>query len=344
MCRKIFIFSVLIALITGCNTTYYFSEFIQPSQTYIPSKIYAVGVLNRGATPDMTTSIYVNGTVFDQVKGFPHQASEKTLEALKKELDPLGRFKLIDIPWEGNMRSDGKFMEEALTAEEVDSLCNAFQVAGIVALEGAEMTIRTQGDVQVITVNDQMGVPIRVPEFSSNQEVSYTVVWRFYDGYKLKHIDTYQETYQGYFNRVAYTEAEASEIHTKEIPIMDVVLDAAYDYSKRISPYWKEGYRLYYSSGSLELENISLNLQYTGDWTKAAENWKKLTDSPNEKIKRFALFNMAVASEMLGSPKVAKDWLLKSMEIKSTKKATKYLETIERQIIIYEVVDRQLGI
>lgn len=345
MHKKIVIFSLFALFVfAGCNTTYYYSEFIKPSQTYIPAKIYVVGVLNRGATAQMTTPIYVNGVAFDHIKEIPKRAGDKTIDALKKELAGLGRFQLVDIPWEGEMRNARKFMEDGLTKEEVDSLCNVYEVAGIIALEGVEMTIRTQGDVSVITVNDEMGMPVRIPEFSNRQEVSYTAAWRFYDGYSLTGIDTYQETYQRIFNTVAYTEAEASQINPQNMPIMDVVKEAAYDYSKRISPYWEPGYRLYYGAGSPEMYYISQNLQYDGDWTKAAEEWKKLTLSSDDKIRRMAMFNMAVASEMLGSPRVAKDWLTKSIEFKSTKHSKKYLETLERQIVVYEVVDKQLGI
>ena len=189
-----------------------------------------------------------------------------------------------------------------------------------------------------------MGMPVRVPEFSNRQEVTYTAAWRFYDGYSLKNIDNYQETYQRIFNRVAYTEAEASQINTRDMPIMDVAKDAAHDYLKRVSPYWKPGHRLYYNGGSSDLYYISQDLQYTGDWKKAAEEWKKLTLSSDERVRRYAMYNMAVASEMLGSPSVAKDWLTRSMEIKADKKSKKYLETLERQIVVYDVVDRQLGI
>lgn len=331
-------------VLTGCNTTYYYSEFIQPSQTYIPAKIYAVGVLNRGASPEMTTPIYTDGVLYEYIKGIPQKAGDKTIDALKKDMDVLQRFKLIDIPWKGDMRDPRKFSEEPLTSAEIDSLCDAYQVGGIVALEGVDMTIRTQGDVNVITVNDELGMPMRIPEFSNRQEVSFTVAWRFYDGYSLSAIDTYQETYQRIFNRVAYTPTEAGQINPQEMQLMDVALEAARDYYERVSPYWKEGFRLYYRGGSTELYNISQNLEYNDDWKEAAAAWLTLTRSDDEKVKRFAMFNMAVASEMLGSPKVAKEWLLKSMDIKKTKNTEKYLETINRQIVVYDVVDKQLGI
>ena len=331
-------------VLTGCNTTYYYSEFIQPSEVYVPSKIYAVGVLNRGASSQMATTIYTDGVPFEYIKGIPKKASAKTIEALKKDLEGLGRFKIVDIPWERELRDQRKFLEDPLSAKEIDSLCENYKVAGIIALEGVDLTIRTDGDVNVVTVNDEMGMPMRVPEFSSRQEASFTAAWRFYDGYSLSAIDTYQETYQRFFNRVAYNPDDAARVDADDMQLIDVVREASYDYYKRVSPHWVDGFRLYYKGGTAEMYTISENLQYTGNWEQAAAGWLKLTTHDDYKIRQFATFNMAVASEMMGRPKVAKEWLLKSIEIKSTKNTEKYLETLNRQIVVYEVVDQQLGI
>lgn len=342
---KLFInVGILLLVLAGCSTTYYYSEFIQPSRTYIPAKIYAVGVLDRGASAQMATPIYTDGVPFEYIKGIPQKASAKTIEALKKEMEDLGRFKLIDIPWERELRDQRKFQEEPLTAAEIDSLCEKFQVAGIIALEGVELTIRTQGEVNVVATNDEFGNPVRIPEFTNRQEASYTAAWRFYDGYSLSAIDSYQETYQRDFNRVAYSAGDAAQIDAQNLQLMDVVKEAAEDYYRRVSPHWVEGFRAYYRGGSEEMNRISYNLEYNRNWEEAAANWLKLTESNDLKIKQYSTFNMAVASEMLGRPKVAKEWLLKSMEVKKTKKAEEYLETINRQIVIYEVVDKQLGL
>ncbi|NEN24450.1 hypothetical protein G3O08_13140 [Cryomorpha ignava] len=342
---KLFInVGILVLVLAGCSTSYYYSEFIQPSKAYIPTKIYAVGVLNRGASAKMASTIYTDGVPFEYIKGIPKKASAKTIEALKKELEDLGRFKLIDIPWERELRDQRKFVEDPLTEEEIDSLCENYKVAGIIALEGVELTIRTQGEVNVVSVNDDLGNPVRVPEFTNRQEASYTAAWRFYDGYSLKAIDTYQQTYQRDFNRVAYSAGDAAQVDAQNLQLMDVVKEAAEDYYKRVSPHWVEGFRVYYRGGSEEMYGISYDLEYNRNWEQAAAKWVKLTESKDLKIKQFSTFNMAVASEMLGRPKVAKEWLLKSIEIQNTNKAEDYLETLNRQIVIYEVVDRQLGL
>ena len=231
-----------------------------------------------------------------------------------------------------------------MTKEQIDSICDANKVDGIVSLEGVDLSIRTDGDVNVVSAIDQNGMAIRVPEFSSNQEVSYTVAWRFYDGLQLKPIDLYQETYQMQFNRVAYDPEEASKINPDEMQIMDVAKQAAADYQNRISPHFESGYRLYYRGNTVALGNISRNLEASGDWKAAAAEWTKLINSEDENEKYYANYNMAVASEMLGRPRVAKEWLEKAIAVKDRKQALRYLDTIKKQILIYDVVNQQLGL
>jgi hypothetical protein len=53
---------------------------------------------------------------------------------------------------------------------------------------------------------------------------------------------------------------------------------------------------------------------------------------------------MALASEILGQPRVAKEWIVKAKLIDPTRKTIKYEEIIDQQILVYAVVNSQLGI
>lgn len=331
-------------LLTGCSSTFYYADFIKPSEVYIPSKIYAVGLLNRGASPDLAAAIYTQGIPYQYIKQLPLRVSQKTMDRLKTNVEKLNRFKTVPIEWDAPLRDVRDFMEQPLTADQIDSLCDAYQVDGIIALEGVDLTIRTDGEVNVVSVSDDAGMPVRVPEFTSNRQVDYTVAWRFYDGLKLESIDFYQESYERYFYQVAYDPNEASELDPDQMELFDIAIEAARDYQKRISPHWDPGYRLYYRGNTEELREISKQLEYNRDWGAAASEWVKLTKAENEKVKYFASYNMAVASEMLGRPRVAKEWLDKAGAIKSTNQVERYRATIREQILIYDVVDRQLGL
>lgn len=335
---------VSVVLMSGCHTAYYYSEFIKPSNVYVPAEVYRVGLIDRSASVESTVPIYIGGVPYSYMKEVPKRTSEKTLELLTKRVEDIGRYKIVPIPYDYTELDSRKFPSPMLPARVVDSLATAYDVDGLISLDGNEMVIRTRGDVDVVTVSDDMGVPIRVPEFTKESHVSLSVFWRIYDARTPRVLDEYQQSYQRVFNRVAYSENEINEMRPEDMRLIDVAGEAAADYYDRISPHWVGAYRTYYRSGSSELTEIGNIIEYQGDWEKAAERWKALTQKGDDATRYKAMYNMAVASEMLGQPRVAKEWIEKAIELKSTGMARKYLETIKEQILIYDVVNRQLGL
>ncbi len=334
----------LVFLTGGCRTSYYYAEFIKPSKVYVPSEVYRVGVIDRSASPETTVPIYIGGVPYSYMKEIPKRTSEKTLEFLTKRVEDIGRYKIVSIPWDYNEVENRKFPAPLLPSHVVDSLAKEYDVDGLISLDGNEMVIRTRGDVDVVTVSDDMGVPIRVPEFTKESRVSFSVFWRLYDARTPKVLDEYQQSYERMFTRVAYSENEINEMRPEDMRLMDVAGAAAADYYDRVSPHWAEAYRTYYRSGSSKLTEIGNIIEYEGDWEKAAEKWKALAQTADDGVKYKAMYNMAVASEMLGQPRVAKEWIEKALKVKSTAMGRKYLETIKEQILIYDVVNRQLGL
>jgi hypothetical protein len=337
-------FAGSIVLLWGCNTTFHYAEFITPSEVFIPSQIYQVGLINRGVNRENATAIFIDGVPREYVKGLPLQAVNITTDYFRKAVSNLKRYEIVPIEWDASGRDPKKFLEPELSAELIDSICEVHKLDGIISIDGAELTIRTNGDVNVVTAVDDAGMPVRVPEFNRQQEVSLTLVWRFYDGYHLKAIDDFQETYQRTFYNTAYAMPEDEEVRPEDMNLMDVCRLAAADYHDRVSPHWFQDHRVYYKSGSMELAEIAQRVEADNNWELAANRWIKLTESEEEKVKYFATFNMAVASEMLGRPRVAKEWLLRAQKLNDNMEVKNYMETLNKQILIYDVVDRQLGI
>jgi len=334
---------ILLFVLSGCGATYHYAEFIKPSKAYIPSKVYYIGVINRAANEKNTTAIKVNDIPYDYVKGLPAEAANKTISNWKKQVEDIGRYQVIEIKWDLKNLDPKKFAARPFTQQEIDSLCDWHEVDGILSLDGIEMSINTSGDVEVISTTDDAGMPVRVPEFKRQQEVSLTVLWRFYDGYTLKKANEYQESYRRYFNHLSSSPEENVNEHT-DMSLEGIAQVAALDYAEQVAPYWEEDHRLYYRGHTNQLLVTSDNLEYNGNWEQAASEWKELVNSNDEKERYYARYNMAVASEMLGRPRAGKEWLQKAKEVIHTKQVDKYMEILERQILIYDVVDRQLGL
>lgn len=335
------LFFLVLWIFSSCSTSYHYADFIKPSEIYVPANIFAVGIINRAAGPSNSAPIYEGSVPFEFVAGLPEEMAEQTLVKLQEEVLTLKRFELRQIPWDLRERNDRSFTLPPLTEQAIDSICELYNLDGLIVLEGLELNIRTSGRVYMVTGTNANGAPVNSPEFSGNQEVSLTVSWNFYSGYALKTIDTYQNNYQRVFGGAEVGGPKGKEKYS----FFDIARTAAEDYFTRIAPHWENDHRLYYSSGTEALSRISYELNYSGDWDVAAESWKNLAyQSKFAKERYMASYNMALASEMIGKPKIAKDWLLKAQKISPTKEVEKYMVIIDRQILIYDVVSSQLGL
>lgn len=344
--RRFYPLLILLAVfsLTACSTTYYYAEFIKPSDRYIPSSIYYVGVADRATTPETNAAVFTDGIPYEYLQGVPQKAVSFSLANLDTLVTEMRRFDFVPIENKGNAVPEKSFSAPKLTENQLDSISRKYDLDGLISLDGCEMVIRTSGEINVVSVDDGSGMPVRVPEFSKESQVSLTLLWRFYDCRTSEMIDEYQETYERIFGRVSYSEEDIGELRPEDLRLMDVAGMAAYDYYERISPHWEEGYRKYYLSGSTELQSTALELQRTGNWEKAAVEWKNLVSSENLKVRHRAMYNMAVASEIMGNPRLAKEWIEKAMALDPNRQTRSYAKEIEKQIVIYEVVNRQLGI
>lgn len=341
--KKLLGLGALLVMMSACGTSYYYAEFIQPSGTYIPSKVRHIGVVNLSSTPSMTATVRTNGSA-EQVAQITDMLANRTVNTLKLRLVDIGRYvPLLMTQPNYKLKGDG-FKAAFLNAQIVDSLCKAYGLEGIVALEGVQVSVDTRGEVGVTSVSDPSGTPVQMPEFTSESQVTYTVMWRFYDNVRGITADEHQDTHQMTFTKVAYSEQELQEARRDESVLSDVALYAAEAYFQRISPHWEQDYRTYYQSGSDAFYNIALQLDADGDWESAASKWLEFVDYPEKKLSYRANYNMAVASEMLGNPREAREWLEKAIAIKDTQDAYKYMRLLEKQILILDVVHVQLGL
>lgn len=335
---------LLLFVLSGCNTTYHYTEFIKPSRRYVPSTVYVVGVAQRSTTPKSVCPVYTNGIPYGELEEIPNKAAKLTIENLKELCEGIGRFKFVEIDIEESDINAEEFATKALSESEIVSLSKIYDLDGVISLDGHDMLVRTSGSVNVVSVTDGSGMPTQVPEFSKESEVSMSLLWRFYDSSTGQMIDEYQENYERVFGRVSYSEEEIQKFKDEDMGLMDVSGMAAYDYFERISPHWEPDYRQYFSQGSAGLVEIATKLDSTGNWEKAAQDWKELAESEDTKVSHRACFNMALASEILGQPRIALEWIERAKLIKPSKKTLKYEELLKKQMLVYEVVNRQLGI
>jgi hypothetical protein len=343
--RPWILFLVSVPLFAGCGTSFYYAEFIYPSQIYVPADLYKIGIVNHATSPNDAAPVYnSSGEIVDYLKGLPLTTAAKVVEAIEKENKAMDRYEISQFDWDNALMPGAIKPGSEITLAQADSICLWELVDGLIIAEGVYLTVDAKGQRAETDLVDSEGRIMRVPEFTLNTKLNLTMRWRFYDYVRKAFIDDYEETYDFTIQNIFYTEKEALEFSPGEVSLNELASIAAVDYYARIAPFWMEDFRLYYQTGNEAMYRIATELEFDGDWKKAGLAWKELIDDPDEKVAHRARFNMAVANEMLGMPVDAKIWLQQAEEIKVTKDTGKYMERLEKQILLYEVVSRQLRI
>ncbi len=345
MMQKRYFFLILASLLLGgCGTSFYYAEFLNPSRVYIPANLYKVGLVDHATAPETRAPIYNKGEIVEYATGMPYRTALKVMDAIIEENEAMGRFNMRRIEWASDKGSGDLKPGKEITAARADSICLWEMVDGLIISEGVDITVDAAGFRDVITGYDENGNVMRVAEFTARSKLMLTMRWRFYDYVSKSFLDDFTNTYEYTLDKVTYSEKEALEFDPREVSTLEISALAAVDYYSRIAPYWTEDFRLYYQTGNAEMYRIAMELEATGDWERAGLAWKELVDDPNTKISHRARFNMAVTNEMLGMPRDAMGWLEMAEEVRVTKDSKKYKERLEKQMLIYDLVNLQLGI
>ena len=121
----------------------------------------------------------------------------------------------------------------------------------------------------------------------------------------------------------------------------DVVGDQAYEYSRALAPYWTTENRAWFINGDPLLRKAGV-LAEEGDWERAAEIWKKLSESTSKQLAARACFNMALASEMMDQFDIALEWTEKADKLGLSYYPNHYKAILAERIIDKLKLDKQM--
>lgn len=107
--------------------------------------------------------------------------------------------------------------------------------------------------------------------------------------------------------------------------------DAGEKYAKMITPYWNDDKRMFFHTGSKEMEKAAVSVS-KGEWIDAASEWQKVFALNRNKLSAKAAFNLALANEMLGKFDLALEWLRKAKKYYPLLEIEAYKSTIESRM------------
>jgi Family of unknown function (DUF6340) len=340
---RFFIFLLTPLLFSNCSTSYYYANFVVPAEVYIPADVKTIRLVNRSEGNNETNYYKINGQAVENLKGVATSTANEAIKVLREQIEKFNRYSIVESTQQIVKPNNG-FPAEVLKTEEILKLCTKDKVDALIAIDGVDLSINTNGEVEFIPAVDYYGNPVSVPQFNSEREVDLSIAWRMYDCKKVIVGDEWIDYERMSFTKSGYSEDQSyNQLPTKSGSISDIAKVAAINYASRISPHRLGAYRKYFDSGSEKLIAAGQLVRLDENWEKATEIWSLAANSKILKESTRAQFNLALAAEMLGKPEISKVWIDKALLTTDKKIFKDYATEIEKQILIKKVVEKQVG-
>jgi hypothetical protein len=333
----------LVFLFSHCTTSYYYANFVVPAEIYIPADVKTIKIVNRSEGNNETNYYKINGQAVENLKDVATTTANEAIKILREQIEKFNRYTILESSQQITKPNKG-FPADVLNTQEIAKLCSKDKIDAVIAADGVDLSINTNGEVEFIPGIDNFGNPISIPQFNSEREVDLSIAWRMYDCKKMIVGDEWIDYERINFTKSGYSEDQSyNQLPTKTGSVNDIASIAAINYANRISPHRLGAYRKYFDTGSEKLIEAGQLIRLDENWEKATEIWSSAANSSIVKESSRAQFNLALAAEMLGKPEISKVWIDKAL-LKSNKKVYKvYAAEIDKQILIKKVVEKQIG-
>lgn len=317
-----------IVLFTSCATVKSTNiQILRPATIHFPAHIQKVGVLSRAYGGQEIS--WFEGRKTDKFPATDSLTAQICSEILVDQLNGLPRFEafLADSVFEHLYGSAASRQKIGLI--EYPAICSALEVDALVLLD------------QFQTEDSIYFIPDYVGEYAIFQ-LKEQIQWKMYDPLRgFQDVFTDQQTfyYEGYGES---WKAAWARLPDRQEAKQQGAWEMAQNYAHRISPYWDQSRRIYYSTSHPQMQK---GAEYAAQeqWSQAAQSWKALSQHKRKNLASSATFNMVLASEMMGHIDLALFWLKQLMQDYNDPYAEEYLKILNTRKAQVQRIEQQLN-
>jgi hypothetical protein len=294
---------LLIALIVAsCSATRDFSaEIMRPAEITLPVNVKRVGLLNRSVlSAKQYLAFYNDDSLEMQFPDIPELGADMALDAFADRMNGFGRFEMVKLKVKDTAdRKDG-YIALPLSWDQARAYASENNIQAIVALEGYDANVYTNGQVSSTAVTTENGVVINYPYFTDKRTIIVTTVWRIYNIDKQVIASEKTENSELSYTREGFNRDKTyNSLPDKRGSVENTSQVGGIRYADRIIPYWQPIDRRYYTGFSSAWQDAADSADVK-NWKSAAEQWEKLLKQSKLKVMKMqAYYNLSVAYEML---------------------------------------------
>ena len=343
MIKQIVCIVLIIASLSSCVTSSVLVNVHRSADITINKDIQNVVVVNRSRpSKDNLVGNIFEGLISGEGIGTDRKGSEYCVEGLAGMLNDSERFSLKNV---GGIELKGTGTSSfpiPLAWSEVKSICGSYDGDALLVLETFDSDYQVLVGPPVARTRKLKGIKVKELRYPATLIMDVESGWRIYDVNKERIIDENKYIEIKEFNSWGSSPEQAQlNLPSKRIAIKQAGIHAGERYGFRISPIWLKENRTYYIGKHEDLKNARQYVKRR-DWDTAIEIWLPLTEDENLKTANRAAFNMALASEMKGSLKIAIDWAEKAQKI-GNKRAYNYINVLNSRVMDEKKLKQQLN-
>lgn len=338
-----FLVLILFFILPACHTTSVSYSGLRPAEITLPKEIKSVVLVNRYKAERRNSWMnIVEGIFTGEILFADRRGVDQAMSGLQQRLQSGPRYRVVMANEQLAGNGTG-MLPPPLAQTQVINLCNVHQSDALVAIEAfdSDIAIRTEPRTRKRTVEGKEVIENYVEAFEA---VRITIGWRVYSGVNGSVIDQHQMQTVRTFSATGPNEIAArSALLFPLDAIMQTGFTGGDAYGLRIAPSWVNYTRLLYSKASRSAKmKAATKMARRGDWEEAAKIWETMTKSPNTKVAKRALYNRAVAAEMVGDFETALQYARRASDEYNLRQADRYIYTLRARLAELQRLDQQM--
>lgn len=318
-------------------------QVLRPSELTINPEIKTIVLVNRYKPSKQNTWLNaIEGIFSGEFLFTDRRGAESALIGLKDALLNSPRYNIVMA----NEYLEGSgigFFPDPLQTNRINELCRKYNADALLSIEAFDSDVALMSNMlnRRRTIRNKQ---VLETYFRATERIRLTIGWRLYQSGNGALIDQQQLYNQMEFNAEAPTEMQARmNLLNPDQAIQRTAAAGGQIYANRIAPRWTFVTRSYYKRAKgTERMKEAARFAVRNQWDKAIELWQQLTRSADPKIAGRACYNLAVASEVKGSPNIAIDWAKKAGYTYNIPAGRSYVSILQRRLNEIERLDVQM--
>ncbi len=298
----------LFVFATGCVSIKIPVEVLRPAPVTMSRVVKRIGVCDRTFLNRASAAlIFENGEPSSRFSGLTRLAPNTAAQAVQVELSAFRRFEVSVFESSEQSVQGGTLSGPdvaTLTSWGKDSLFDA-----VISLEMFKVEIFSSGGVFPSLVYDAFGNSFTVPRFQDYRNVRIRIFWKIYRTSDGAVLYAKEDEHTLYFAANGYSsDGIYRSLPDRRGSVENAAQVMGIRFAQNFIPYWQSGTRRVYP-GQSDAWLEALDSARVGNWASAAEQWEKLArKAPIRPLHRQAVYNLAVANEVLGRFEEAEKW------------------------------------